>query len=239
MVVSIVLSYGCSAPQLKVVSWNEEPQTYRRIQILTDKLVRVMDRQNMYKYRYSVIENDMPQAYAVCNNHTMLVYRGVLNDFNDNELMFILAHEIYHIKSGHCQERTHASESYIRKQELEADLEAVKVVQKHFGIPASVYLNVIVKLKEYTKEQGHGEGKGFDTHPAFNERITKIIQFDSASHRTGGDLKDASAIDTETAKKAEETVGMIALAVSPLNGSINDKGCGICMDMSQMPPTHE
>ncbi len=211
----IVLCYGCATTQLKVVDWSKEPETYKRIQKLTGKLVYVMDRMNMHKYRYAVIEKDMPQAYADCKNYTLLVYRGALNNFNDNELMLILAHEISHIKSGHCQKRNLASKSDIRRQELDADLEAVRVARGHFGIPADVYLNVISKVRKYTKEQGFEEGKGFDAYPAFNERIREVIQFYNVSVETGKDSN--AAVDAGAAAGTEGTAGVLALVVSPSN----------------------
>lgn len=213
----IVLSYGCAAAQLKVVDWGNEPETYKRVQILTSKLVRVMDRINMHKYRYSVIENDMPQAYALCNSHTLLVYRGALNAFNDNQLMFILAHEISHIKSGHCQKRMQASKSEIRRQELDADLEAVKVIQRHYGIPATVYQDILAKLRKYTEDQGYGDDEAFDTHPAFTERIREVIQFYNTSIGTGNGQILTAAVDSEIDADNEGTAGLLALVVSPVN----------------------
>ena len=218
VVIWIVLSYGCAATQLKVVDWIEEPETYRRIQILTDKLVRVMDQMNMHKYQYAVIENNMPQAYAICNNYTLLVYRGALNDFNDNELMFILAHEISHIKLGHCQKRDLASKSYIRRQELEADLEGMKVVQGYFGIPATVYMNVLAKVRNYTNDRGYGEDKVFDAYPSINERIREVIQFYNVTPGTGQDSTVTVADDTKAATCTSGTANVLALVVSPTNG---------------------
>ena len=217
MFVWIVICFGCAAAQLKVVEWGKEPETYKRIQILTGKLVRVMDRANMHKYRYSVIENDMPQAYALCESNTLLVYRGALNTFNDDELMFVLAHEISHIKSGHCQKRKLSSKSDIRRQELDADLEAVKVVQGHFGIPATVCMDILAKLRKYTKDQGCEEDEAFDTHPAFKERIREVSQFYNASLGSVDGPIVTAAVDAEVAAGNEGPAGVVALVVSPAN----------------------
>lgn len=219
MLAGIVLSYGCASTQLKAVDLYEEPETYKRVQVLTDRLLRVMDRANMHKYRYSVIESDMPQAYAVCSNRTLLVYRGLLNDYSNNELMFILAHEISHIKFGHCQERKNASKSRIRKQELAADMEAVKVVQGYFGIPASEYIHVLSKLRAYKKKNGQHEDKAFDTHPAFKDRIREINLFYHASIEEKRELKTYPEMDITDFAGTPVANEILGLVISSENGN--------------------
>lgn len=188
------LLLGCARYHNSVISYKENPRAYYRLAGIVSKLLPLMDVASKDKYRIIVIEDDTLNAYAA--EYTIVIFSGLLNGFGDDELTCIVAHEIAHISLGHYSKQLRVSSSksqvfselpdagllssifkpaaikaYSRQQEIEADMEVVRVA-RNVGISPEVYIAALSKLKDPESE---GEGGGiFDTHPSVSERIERI-----------------------------------------------------------------
>lgn len=183
--------------EAKVVSVYEGPSLYARVIKLASKLIPVMDRENAARYGVLIIDDKTLNAYVF--DFTICVHTGMLNALSDEELMCVLAHEIAHMSLGHLSKKIDLSRSkdavfnelqsgdpdagllslflkpfamkaYSRKQELEADSEALRAVRS-IGIQPEVCIAMMIKLRGSTTEQGGGL---LDDHPSTDARIGKM-----------------------------------------------------------------
>ena len=95
---------------------SNSPDDIRRVNRIADKIVEVIDRKELSYYFY-IIEEDQdgkPQvnAFSLPGGYSY-IFRGLLDILdNDDQLAFILAHEVGHIVSRHHMKRLQAAMGY-------------------------------------------------------------------------------------------------------------------------------
>jgi Zn-dependent protease with chaperone function len=147
--------------------------------------------------------NFNPNAAVYPPKKIMMVTTGLLTTFDDDELTLILCHERAHVILKHWDKQFWTSQgigmgfrvlnvfvpgaglanliaqpvamrAYSRSQEIDADLEAIKMGKK-MGIPATVYIDVLTKLKDhYAVNEESDRTSILDTHPNLSARIARI-----------------------------------------------------------------
>ena len=95
---------------------SNSPDDIQRLNSIADKIVKVLDRRELSYYFY-IIEEDQdgkPQvnAFSLPGGYSY-IFRGLLDILdNDDQLAFILAHEVGHIVSRHHMKRLQAAMGY-------------------------------------------------------------------------------------------------------------------------------
>lgn len=150
-------------------------------------------------YRYSVIKDKDFNAYTIAGGKVYLL-TGLIDELEkEEELAFVIAHEIAHNELKHCIKRIQyaakASEinpllgnlvqiaynvyhlPFSQEEELEADKLAVELMKKA-GYSKDGAISFFRKLqekeKQYQKENKQSENDFLSTHPNTEERIKKI-----------------------------------------------------------------
>jgi len=130
----------------------------------------------------SIIDDNLPNAYVYPPKKLLIVTKGLLDNFTDDELTFILCHEFAHIKFQHWEKNYAAAQgittgfrvlnilipgaglgnlivnplitrAYSRSQELEADAEAVQSGNM-LGLSPDIYVDALKKLREIAIANG-------------------------------------------------------------------------------------
>jgi len=169
MVVFIITALGCATTsnQVKIMPIKDHPDTYNRINEIGKKVILVIDPENLNNYRVAVADDDgvnafttMPQTDDTGKNIYLIVFlSGTLSIFDEEELTFIMAHEVAHCKLNHVQKKAGlslgisaiftvvgvfvpgaglldyavnplATSAYSRSQETDADILAVDALKK-------------------------------------------------------------------------------------------------------------
>ena len=131
------------------------------------------------RYSFSVVNDDRVNAFAHLGGH-IYCYRGLINLVkNDNDLQFVLAHEIGHVELAHCAkgslpgavaERTAGKLakfpvdilnhlvrlSYSEDDELDADAWAYRRLKAKGGNDAGI-LSFLYTLLEHQRAEHTGE----------------------------------------------------------------------------------
>jgi Zn-dependent protease with chaperone function len=162
------------------------PELYARIQRIGELLLPVMDKENRAKYRLAILDTSEVNAFADGSNFQIVFYRGLLDQFTDQEAAYVYAHEIAHIKLGHYGKRIAASiatsvaftvaglfvpglsyldwvanpvvtRGFSRSQEMDADALAVKSIGQCCSIPPDAAVSALGKLQGVRKLKGYKE----------------------------------------------------------------------------------
>ena len=157
--------------------------------------------ENPYELRLSIVDEEMPNAFAVPGG-AIAVTRGLLDEVeSENELAFVLGHEI-----GHFEGRDHlqaigralvvslalravfasvgaeavptlasglASRGYDRGQERAADRFGLALVEREYGHVAGAD-RFFARLPDAQARFGHRAAAWFATHPVSEERIAAL-----------------------------------------------------------------
>ncbi|MCS7054196.1 MAG: M48 family metallopeptidase [Ignavibacterium sp.] len=169
-----------------------------QIKIIFDKIKKQTDRKKI-NYRYSIIKDKDFNAYTIAGGKVYLL-TGLIDELEkEEELAFVIAHEIAHNELKHCikkvQYAAKASEinpllgnlvqiaysiyhlPFSKEEELEADKRAVELMKKA-GYDKEGAISFFKKLqqkeKQYRKENKTEENDFISTHPNTEERIKKI-----------------------------------------------------------------
>ncbi|UCD15876.1 MAG: M48 family metalloprotease [Candidatus Omnitrophota bacterium] len=86
------------------------PDDIMRVNQTGEAIVDVCDRKEISYYFY-VIEDDEKNAFSVPGGY-VYIYKGLLDLLDDDELTFVLAHEVGHIVSRHSIKRLQAAMGY-------------------------------------------------------------------------------------------------------------------------------
>jgi len=86
------------------------PYDISRVSRIGEAIAGVCDREEISYYFY-VIEEDDKNAFSVPGGY-VYIYKGLLDLLNDDELAFVLAHEVGHIVSRHSIKRLQAAMGY-------------------------------------------------------------------------------------------------------------------------------
>ncbi len=179
---------GCATGQkFKVIRPIEDPESYQRLVDIGNKVLPVVDGKNMLKYRIAIVDSENVNAWTTGGKNFGLFFtRAALNRFTDDELTFIFAHEVSHVKLGHVEKKMAASvitsatftvvgifipgaglvdlvanpvitSAFSRPQELEADKLAVESIYKCCQIPKDVAISAHEKLLAIATAKGYKE----------------------------------------------------------------------------------
>ena len=186
---SLLIFPACAtAPRndLKAIHFYENPELYIRIQRIGERLLPVMDNQNRAEYRVAILDTPEMNAFADGTKFQIVFYKGLLDRLNDEELTYVYAHEVAHIKLGHYGKRVAASvvtsvvfsvagffipgagyldwvanplvtKGFSRSQEMDADLLAVKSIGQCCSISPGAAISALGKFEEVRKLKGYKE----------------------------------------------------------------------------------
>jgi len=94
---------------------SNNPYDIKRVNEIAEKLVKVIDRQELNYYFYVIEKDDKEReqfnAFSIPGGY-VYIYKDLLDVLNDDELAFVLAHEIGHIVSRHHMKRLQAAMGY-------------------------------------------------------------------------------------------------------------------------------
>lgn len=153
-----------------------------------------------------IIVYDTDDVNAFITPIALITTKGLLDEFTDIDLTFVLAHELAHAKLGHINKKLFLSKfistllqildkayagvgyldlianplitrAYSREQEIEADTLSAKTLKEKLHISQKAALRVLNRLKEISLNKRDSEGGGiFGTHPTMTARIENIQQ---------------------------------------------------------------
>lgn len=180
---------------------SKNPIDLKRVNDIGDKIAEVCDRQEVNYYFY-VIDKLDKNAFSLPGGY-VYVNKGLLDILDDDELAFVIAHEIGHIVARHhikklqaamgynllliASTQTHSRDftrglafalaqifvAYSRKDEFLADELAVKYT-KLAGFDPQAGIRVMEKLYQAMKKAPLREISYFRTHPHIAARIRHI-----------------------------------------------------------------
>jgi Zn-dependent protease with chaperone function len=184
----LIFSACATAPKsdVETIYPYENPELYGRIQRIGERLLPVMDNENRAKYRAAILDTPEVNAFADGSKFQIVFYKGLLDRLNDEELTYVYAHEIAHIKLGHYGKRVVASvatsvaftvaglfvpglsyldwvanpivtRGFSRGQEMDADILAVKSIGQCCSISPDAAISSLGKLQEIRKLKGYKE----------------------------------------------------------------------------------
>ena len=185
MIIGACFFLSCAAQQSNILKYNDNVEAYSRVQSLNSKIFMETGNNMFAKYRLSIIEKDMPNAFVYPPKNTLVITKGLLDRFSDEEVTFVLCHEIAHVKLAHWEKNYLASQginaafqvlnvfipgaglgnlvlnpvvtrAYSRSQEVDADKEAVKM-GINMNLSPAIYINTLSKLQRIAVENGFQE----------------------------------------------------------------------------------
>lgn len=86
--------------------FSSHPYYIERINRIGKRIVEVCDRKEI-RYYFYVIEEDKKNAFSIPGGY-VYVYKGLMDILNDEELSFVIAHEVAHIVSRHAIKKLQA-----------------------------------------------------------------------------------------------------------------------------------
>ncbi len=183
----------------------KNPKLKKKIFNIGRKLSAVCDRQAINYYFY-VIDKEEKNAFSLPGGY-VYIYNGLLELLeNDDQIAFVLAHEIGHIAARHSIKRLQASLGYnlllLGSSQVEASGNAPQAVSLILATILSGYaqedelladqlavkytrkakfdstagIEVLKKLEEASRKEGPRKISYFRTHPFISNRIKRIKQ---------------------------------------------------------------
>lgn len=180
LLIILILLTGCATQsQLTVFDARNNPEPYKRVKAIIDRYpLREISAQ---KYSILVADSNVPNAFVSPAKKQLIIFNGLIERMNDEELAAIMLHEDAHIKLGHVGKHVAASQAistafqvanvflpgvgyanllvnpvvskaYSRSQEEDADKDSVKI-GKSYGIEPEAYISALEKLKTYAISQ--------------------------------------------------------------------------------------
>jgi predicted Zn-dependent protease len=169
------------------------------IKRIFNNLVKYVERTKI-NYNYKIVRTDEVNAYAIAGGN-MYINTGILDFLDDeNEIAFVIAHEISHNELRHCIKRVQYavlassvdpsfgeivqtaygiySMPFSKYDEFEADENGVKIMLQA-GYDKSGAVSFFKKLEELEKEYGADERDALNdfisSHPTARERRDRVI----------------------------------------------------------------
>lgn len=168
-----------------------------------DRLAAGLKNEDGLKLNFKVYLNPEVNAFAMADG-TVRVYSGLMEKMNDNELRFVLGHEIAHVKLGHSKKALQAAYAAsaardavaasgnaavaVLSQSALGDL-AEKLIHAQFSqsqeSEADAYAVRFMQKRQYDtqaassalrklQDLGGGENSMFSSHPAPGERAKQV-----------------------------------------------------------------
>jgi Zn-dependent protease with chaperone function len=206
VIAGIALLTSCAARQkAHIYTRQERPDYYATLQKCGRFVIPILDPDNIKRYKIGVVEAETPNAYI--SGYNIIFYDVILDDFPEDEVCGIFAHEVSHKALGHYSTKLVASQTttqamilldrvvpglgylnyiinplvtsfFSRELEVQADKTAVDTLIKAQRDPTA-YLRALEHLDEWCVENGIKRDKGgpFADHPAMQERIATIREY--------------------------------------------------------------
>ena len=185
---------------------SNSPYDIKRLQAITSRVVEVIDRQELSYYFYIVLEDekgkDHINAFSIPGGY-VYIFKELMDLLDDDELAFVVAHEIGHIVSRHHIKRLQAAMGYnllvIASSQAPADPQFSRGVSLALAQILTAYsredeFNADELAVKYCKLAGYDPNAGirvqeklyaankeelrplsyFKTHPYTAQRIRKI-----------------------------------------------------------------
>jgi Zn-dependent protease with chaperone function len=192
-----------SVTKASVMKFDANRAAYQRLGNAGNRVAQAMgvDRDG---FKYGILDTESMNAMVDQKQQAIFVTTGLLNHFNDNELLCALAHEWAHVTLGHYGKRVAATstmdaiatllsvvnpagmiastlinpvtrKSFSRAQEEEADSEAATILHDRLKISPYACVSAFEKLASYAEQTGGREGGGLlDSHPSYEARIDRL-----------------------------------------------------------------
>lgn len=205
-IILLIFILSCATSKVSVIPLSAEPQGYSYLQKIGRKVLSTMEPERIYQYGITILDSQEVNAFADGERYILFFTLGALRFFDEQEMTYIYAHEVAHITLKHWEKRLAVStvtsvfftvanvfipgvgllnyaanplltRAFSRSQELDADTEAIKAIQKCCGLSPFAAINALSKLLEKAKAKGYREEDRIgilDTHPSLEERIRKI-----------------------------------------------------------------
>jgi len=181
---------------------SKNPKDLKRLRDIGDRVALVCDRGEIDYYFY-VIEDEQMNAFALPGGY-VYIYKELMDELTDDELAFVVAHEVGHIVSRHAIKRMQAQMGMnllvLASSQVEStsdfqhglmlalgqmtaaysredELNADQLAVKYLeliGIDASVGIGVMEKLYQAQKGEPLRPMQYFKTHPFIPHRIKGI-----------------------------------------------------------------
>lgn len=94
---------------------SNSPYDIQRVQEIADQIVKVIDRQELSYYFYVILEDEKGEshinAFSLPGGY-VYIFKELLDILDDDELAFVIAHEVGHIVSRHHIKRLQAAMGY-------------------------------------------------------------------------------------------------------------------------------
>lgn len=192
VIIICILTIGCAHKNVNFNPTNEQVTKVVRIGNKVAEQMHIKDPMTLM-----IADSKIPNAWITADDKIYFT-NGFLDSFDDDGLIFCMAHEMAHKKLGHIQKKAAVScattgammiigsivpgagllnyavnpavtNNYSKTQETEADIMASKACLK-MGIVLHKQIETINKMKSI-----HDGGGGFfDQHPSWDDRITAI-----------------------------------------------------------------
>ena len=111
----ITMGKNISKQIAKEFTLSNNPYDIERMERIAKKLIEVIDRRELNYYFYIIEEDDQKEkqinAFSVPGGY-VYIYKDLFDLLNDDELAFVLAHEVGHIVSRHHIKRLQAAMGY-------------------------------------------------------------------------------------------------------------------------------
>jgi len=199
-----VILYGCAGIQTKSELCKDESINRRAAYMVGTIASRADPGQAYY---YVVIQSNEVNAFMDSTKNLVGITTGLMNVMDDDQLAFVVAHEVSHKKLGHYGKKVLAStitttvmriadiavpglgllnylvnplvtNTFSREFELDADRMAAQIVRDQRGVSIERSISALVRLKDLSK--GGASFRLLSTHPPIDDRIQKLASEFSA-----------------------------------------------------------
>lgn len=180
---------------------SSNPLYLKRVRKIGEKIAKVCDRKEL-NYYFNVISEDKFNAFSIPGGY-VYIYEKLLKNLDDDELAFVLAHEVGHIVSRHGIKRLQAALGYnllilassqapsspdfqqglsfalaqvLAAYSREDELNADELAVKYLkllGVDPKAGIRVLEKLYQERKKKRYPINY-FRTHPFTSQRIAHI-----------------------------------------------------------------
>ena len=122
-----------------------------------DKLAAKLANHDGLRLNFKVYLDDTVNAFALPDG-SIRIYKGLLDKFNDDELLFVIGHEIGHVRHGHSKKRfkTAYLASAARKGVASGDNAASAVAGSELGGVVEAVVNAQFSQKNELESDGYG-----------------------------------------------------------------------------------
>jgi putative metalloprotease len=141
----------------------------KRLQKLTENHHRVQD----HEFNYKVYLSPQVNAFAMADG-TIRIYSGLMDMLDDDELVFVIGHEMGHVVEKHIQNKIKIAYagSAVRKAIASLQNEAGAIARSGLGALAENLLNAQFSQKEEREADDYGvmflKQEGHDAQPAIS-----------------------------------------------------------------------